>query len=677
MPLMPEKPRTSFALLRNPLLWLAIGLVLRLAYLMEQQAVSPLFYQPLLDEQEMADTARRLLAGFGFGHEPLFKAPLYPLYLAGVIWVSGAGYFFLARLVQHLLGGLLILMAWDTARRCAPGERGRAAGAFAAAALALYGPLIRLEDLLILDFFTVFLQSAMLWALVRMTMARRPDREFRWAALAGLAAAASWLNRPTLTPLLPFIALWIAVLRNGLRGRNRRGGLYGRLSCAVMFLAFPLLAMLTVYQRNASIGGEAMLLPWQGGYNFYHANGARANGRYYLQEDYSLARTGNPTRELAEAGYKQAVVRGDTAMDHDQYFHAIDRYWMSLAAKEIKTAPARWAGLMGKKLLYLASAREIFNIEVYDVQRRLSWVLCGLPLSFGVLWPLALASLAVVALTPTARRRRVLSLMWLYLIVLGGAIALYYVSGRLRMPLIFPAAILGGSSIAGIIGPMRPMRPLRLIIFLLLLAGGFAMSWGDWWGVRSENLDHLEYARLSNATWKSGEYANALNYAEACERARPGHPTAAMLRGQALYSLGRISDAATAFEESTRRLPGDPIAPFNLGIIAYYDRPDPRRAAAMFDEALRRQKDYDSAAFMATLAHLRLGEKDRARALLGPWLAHIDQKSPLRLLIAATAFYRLDNKPEAAIATTKLIEQTAGAEGMKRLAGELKILGSQ
>src|SRR5262245_40460505 len=102
---------------RNPFLqpglWILLGLLLRVAYLHEQQTHSVLFYQPLLDEEEVADSARRLLAGEGFGHEPLFKAPFYPIYLAATMVVAGDGWFFLARLIQHLLGATLILFAWD------------------------------------------------------------------------------------------------------------------------------------------------------------------------------------------------------------------------------------------------------------------------------------------------------------------------------------------------------------------------------------------------------------------------------------------------------------------------------------------------------------------------------------------------------------------------------------
>lgn len=673
----------------NPLPWVILaGLVLRLAYLAEQQAGSVLFYQPLLDEQEMAGAARQLLAGGGFGHEPLFKAPLYPVYLAGVMALAGEGWFFLARLVQHLLGAGLVLLAYDAARRChgAPGSaRARLAGWLAAAALAFYGPLLRLEDSLILDFFAVFLQSAMLWALVRLRTCARPARETRWAALAGALAALSWLNRPTLTPVLPFLALWIAGRPAGGLWKSGTHSLRWRrrLACAGLFLAFPILAMALVYWRNAKVGGEGMVLPWQGGYSFYYANAARANGKYYLQESYALARTGNPTRELAESGWRQAVAQGQTpAAAAGGMFHAIDRYWQSRALGEMRQDPARWLGLMTRKLVYLATTREIFNFEVYEVQRQLSGILGWLPVSFGMLWPLALASVVMAGARP--RRRRALGgLVWLYGGLLGGAIALYYVSGRLRMPLVFPAALLAGGALADFVLGKEPegwkgpqgLKGRNIAAVFVMLIVGCAMSYGDWWGVRSENLRHIEYARLSNAAWRAGENQKALDYAAACERESPGYPSAALLRGQALYSLNKIDDAAGAFNESLTRQPQDPVAAYNLGIIAYYDRPDAARAAGFFAEALRRQPAYHQAAWMGALAELRLQHADRARVLLRPYLSEGgDGRLPQMMLTAEVALYLMEKNAGGARHARAQIEKFYGADGLKALDNELKLI---
>src|SRR5438046_623208 len=61
---------------------LILAVCVRLIYLGEMGATSVLFYQPLLDEQELTNTARELISHHSFGAEPFFKAPLYPVVLA-------------------------------------------------------------------------------------------------------------------------------------------------------------------------------------------------------------------------------------------------------------------------------------------------------------------------------------------------------------------------------------------------------------------------------------------------------------------------------------------------------------------------------------------------------------------------------------------------------------------
>ncbi len=658
---------------------MGLGLILRLAYLAEQQNTSVLFYQLFLDEQEMAVAAKRLLAGEGLGKEPLFKAPLYPFYLAGMMAVAGERWLWLARAVQHLLGAFLILIAYDTARRMTSSPKaksGRLAGMLAAVIVAGYGPLIRLEHTLVLDFLTVFLQSAMLWAMVRSKTSAHPKNGWKWVLLAGICAMLAWLNRPTILLTLPFLVVWVLGWNwRGWRVQFNRVSSRRRLVWAMLFSVFPLLAMGGVYWRNHAVGGEGMVLPWQGGYNFYHANKQGANGRYLLQETFSLTQRGNPTRELAEAGYEEAVRDGTVPPAETGRFRAINAYWFNRAIGEIKADPSAWAALMGRKLLYLASAREIFNFEDYDVQKRLSGILRWLPLNFGHVWPLALASVALVAMLPRGRRQ-LAGLMWGYLFFLGGAVALYFTSGRLRMPLAFPAIVLAASGVAVAVTRLRANRTLcRAAVALALLILGAWMSWGDWWGVRSENLRHIEFARLSNAAWHSGQPDKALNYADASRAEKPDYPTLSLLRGQALYGLGKTNEAVLAFSESMTRLPTDPVAPYNLGIIHYYQLHQPAKAAGFFEEAIRRQPQYHSAYWMSCLAHLRLGQTVAAARRLSSYLPVDPARSPQTLCIADVALNLARNEKTKADQLIAQLRQAGREEVIRELVIELELLG--
>ena len=677
-------------LYHRPVFWFLAALLVRLPYLIEQASTSPLFNQLLLDEAELADTARAILNGWGFGPEPLFKAPLYPVFLAGVMWITSGAWLWAVRLIQHVCGALLAVMAFDVARRLTSGpgqRRGQWAGMLAAGAVVFCGPLIRLENQILLDFLAVFLQSAMLWALVRMRTTPRVGRATRWATLAGLLAMLSWLNRPTIMPVLPFLVWWAASplrrsfpsLLHPINWKIPRAVL-----CAALFLLPPAAGMYAVGIRNMRIERKFVIMPWQGGYNFYQANRIGTSGRYLKQEGFSLAPSGNPTREIMVRGFLDARDRGEWPRAKASDGRETNAYWYDRAKKEIRRAPLKWLGLMSRKILYLFSEREIFNIEDYHFQKSLSTVLQCAPVGFGFMWPFALASLAALRFVPRGRRR-LHALMWLYFVLLGGAIALFYTSGRFRMPLVFPAVVLGASGLALFMEKVKTTRILKTtgLLYGMLLVCGVTMSWTDWWGVRSENVRQFECARLSNAYWRSGNPEKALEYAERCERESPGYPSAPLLRGQALYSLGRYEEAEREFRQSERALPEDPIAPYNLGILCYYHFNRPEEAAACFEESLKRQPEYHRARWMAARANVRLGGTDKARKLLesqmtasGPRLLENNRLVLSEdLMISYVVLCLREGNASAAQNTAKELAAHFGDAGLKRLNAELKILG--
>ena len=115
--------------------------------------------------------------------------------------------------------------------------------------------------------------------------------------------------------------------------------------------------MSTVYLRNARVGNEAMLLPWQGGYAFYHANRPGVTGRYFKQDRFSLSDSGNPTHSLMIDGYQAAVDRKETAPPKDNgFYHAVNRYWFDKTKTLLRADLPWWLGHMARKGFYLVSA---------------------------------------------------------------------------------------------------------------------------------------------------------------------------------------------------------------------------------------------------------------------------------------------------------------------------------
>jgi tetratricopeptide (TPR) repeat protein len=660
--------RSPLGWLGHPGFWFGVAFVVRLAYL-SSSADSVLFSIQLLDERETAETARGLLRGEGFGAEPLFKAPLYSMIVAATMAVTGDLWYWALRLVQHALGALLVVLGFDVARRLAgPGTRGQLAGALTAAFLTLHAPLVRLENRLVLDFFSVFWQSALLWALV-CGMSAGARVRMRWILGAGAFAALAWLTRPTLTPVLPLLAVWVG-------WGGWRPGRAGRLVHAALFLALPLAAMGLVGLRNATAGGEWRVLPWQGGYNFYHANAPGMSGRYLVQARWAYDAAGNPTRRHALDEFAGAVARGEVSEPAaNARFGAVDAWWFGRARTAIAADPAAWLGLMARKALYLVSDREIYNFEDYTVQRELSLFLRLLPGRFGVVWPWALASLAMAGLLSRGRRRA-LVLVWGTAVATAGAIGLYYTSGRMRMPLVFPAAVLAGAGLAvlALHVAARGVRGPRALAFGGLVLIGAAMSWGDWWGVRSENVRHGEYLRLSNAAFFARRYDEALDFARRAEAERPGLAQAIQLRAQASYGLGDLAGALEGFREAANAQPADPVAPMNIGVILLHDLGRAEQALPHFEEALRRDARYRASAWHAAFARLRLGDAAGAAALLAPDLPPRPD-APARLLKSAAALACAQGDTAAARSLARQLETNHGIVAGKELDAEMQLLG--
>ncbi len=598
--------------------WCLLAFVLRFFYLIEQSHQSVLFSQQTLDEWELTQSAERILNGDGYGNEPLFKAPLYPLFLAVCMKCGGESWFWLARFLQHLGGVALVWLAFDTARRLMPGgEKHRAlAGAVAAALITFYPPLIRLENRLVMDFFVTLLQSAMMWALLRELIEPRKFSSGHWLILAGLFAGLSWLTRPTITPVLPLLALLTAYL-GPVETHHVR---LSRLKRFTAFLLVPLLMMGGVVVRNAVVGGEAMLLPWQGGYNLYHANRPEASGRYYVQDGYASADSGNPTRDLMLQGFHQAVRAGEIlSPDEGQVAGAVNDYWMAKAKGVILENPVSWLGKMIQKGIYLTSAREIFNFEAFEIHKSASAILRWIPLGFGILWPFACLSLQI-SWKGDSSRKKGFWLIWGYLVLMGGAIAMVYTSGRLRMPLVFPVVLLASLSLTLLSEWCRDRSVFtpRAKVFgaLLLFAGGVGMSWGDWWGVRSEVVAHYDFARMSDAAWRQNRFEEALGFAEKAEERSPEYLPLPLLKAQALYGLQRVDEAEEEFRNALDLMPQDPTPAYNLGMIQYYERKDPERALPYFRSALQRNPLAQDPWLYMSMCHIRLGEMRQADAYL-------------------------------------------------------------
>lgn len=141
---------------------------------------------------------------------PAKRAPLYPLFLAGLTALVGPSLELIA-LAQHLLGLATILLAYLLGALAF----NRVVGLISAAWLAVNGSLLAMEHTIISE---ALLTPLLLASLLLLFRGLRGGR-LRTAALAGVALGLCALTRPTVQPVLALAALALLLSRRPWRFR--------------------------------------------------------------------------------------------------------------------------------------------------------------------------------------------------------------------------------------------------------------------------------------------------------------------------------------------------------------------------------------------------------------------------------------------------------------------------
>jgi 4-amino-4-deoxy-L-arabinose transferase-like glycosyltransferase len=306
--------------------WLAVavGIAARLAFALGYWVDKPLTH----DEREYLLLARNVAEGRGFVHlqpdgtpapgEHFGRAPVYPVLLTAVIRVTGAPptadvqLLRAIRIVQAVLGGVLVwLVAWLAGRAAGP-EAARAGGWLAA----VYPPLVWTPAYVWSE--TLFSVLALATAAVLTLERRRSGLYLAAGALAGLAV----LTRPAMLFFLPLAALWLAWTREW------RGAVLLSLACALVIMPWTI--------RNTREYGRFVLVASEGGITFWTGNHPSAVGEGDLAANPQLKRE-NVALRARHAGLTP---------------EELEPIYYREARRFIRRQPVAWAGLMARKAFY-------------------------------------------------------------------------------------------------------------------------------------------------------------------------------------------------------------------------------------------------------------------------------------------------------------------------------------
>ncbi len=481
---------------------------------------TPFFLHLHTDALDYHDWAKRIAAGDWLSRaEPVFYlGPAYPYFLALLHALVGPSVLAAAG-VQIGLSTASVGMVNALGRRLFDPGVGKVAALLAAT----YAMYVFYAGLLLAETLIVFLNLAMLCALVAGT----ERGSLRWLFASGLCLGLSAQARGSILVFAAFASLAILLSARARGPRAWRKPLFAYSAALALALA-PSLA------HNLWIGGDPVLLTSNAGANFYIGNNADADGIY-----------------MHPARYEGRVL-GLSAGDQNLNFPEVARlelgreslrpsevsaFWMREAWRQIAADPGRWLGLLGTKLRYLVNAYEVPNNRNLYFARRFSRLL-DLPLtSFGAIFPFAAVGLALALRSG----RRTLPLYG-YVLSLVFALLAFFVNDRYRMALTPVLLVFAALAIVEITRSLRARRFALPLVCALALAVLYPITYSDVDRISFQS----DFANLGIAYQSQGDLPGAIEQYDAALAIAPGFYPVWSLKGQVLAELGRRDEAEAA-----------------------------------------------------------------------------------------------------------------------------------
>jgi Flp pilus assembly protein TadD len=528
--------------------WLAAeAAILAAAAAVKAVAIAQLGGHPLLqpagglDSEWYVALAARVAAGdwalaSAFEGAAFPVSPLYVYVLAAVLGPSG-GSLLAARVVQAGLGVLAVALVVRSAR----GWFGEAAGLIAGALVVGAGVITFHEIVLLQSALDPVLMAGLALLLGR---AIRGDAWTAWAGTGGLAALFA-LNRPN--ALLVAAGIGIALAVRLLLARRRRETL-----ALAAFAGALVVVLAPAALRNLAVTGRLTLVSSHGGLNFYIGNRAGADGTYEAPPGItpSIAGQTHDARIVAEAALGRPLADPEVS----GYFSGLGLAW-------IRDHPGDAAALFARKLWLVAHRTELpLNYSYAYYERDEPTVLRWLPIGAWCLVPLGMAGLAA---RPREGVGRPAYLAWGALIpVYAISVAVFFVAGRYRLPILVPLAITSAGGLTALAGALRDRRWRDAAI---PLAPGGVAAMLTLWPLPLDDGRLEERVAMASALATAGRTTEAVARAAAIAREHPEPGTVHYRVALALQAHGDLPRAEAEVRRALHIDPRQPEAHATLG----------------------------------------------------------------------------------------------------------------
>jgi tetratricopeptide (TPR) repeat protein len=404
---------------------------------------------------------------------------------------------------------------------------------------------------------------------------------------------------------------------------------YGMLGVIVIILPVTI--------RNYVVSKEFVPIAWQGGTNFYIGNNPDADGMTAIVPG---------TRKSWWGGFYDAKRLAEDAMGKELENAEIDRYWFTQGLSFIKSKPGKAALLVLRKAYLFFYGFEISNNrDIYFFTRftYLKFLIFEVPLlhfPFGLLLPLALTGCWYAY-----KKRKDLSLMYLFTITYSLSFVLFFVNARFRIPII-PFLI-----ILACFGVITAYENLKRKKNMLVPIGIFFISciFFNLNFLRVHRVHPgLNYLTIAGVEYEKENYQTAITHLEEALQHMPGYPEALVLLGSSYKKAGDPQKALQYYTEALKNDPAQPEAYFNMGNIyaeagkygeaeklylqaiavdpfaaraynnlgnIYFSRDELQIARGYYNKASTLEPNYTSPLYHAGLVAYKLGNSAQAESL--------------------------------------------------------------
>ena len=428
---MNPEPKRSAAFYRVAVIIGVVGVLLRLAYCFES-GDDPSLHHPIIDSFTYHSYARTIAEGGDPWNGVITRPPLYPYLLGAVYTVFGVN-MTAARVLQAVLGGATCILTCLLGRRLFDDRVAWLAGA----AVALYGPLIFLDQRLQATALVVFCFTL---ALLTATRAAARPVWYNWL-ICGLAVGLAALARPNIALFVPVLVTWTIAAA----ARRRQWRAAAGHTLALLGGCLVVISPITI--RNYAVSRQFVPISCMGGINLHIGNNPQAQRTI-------AARPGPEWERLVRLPNANGKVTQAQA----------DRYYVREVISYATSQPGDFlAGLARKARLCCSSIEVPRNFDIYSHRRYskvlqlLVWRAGSFAFPFGVLAPLA-----VVGMVLSCRGHPIRLLPAGYILACALSVVLFFNASRYRVPIVPAMTLFAAWTVFWLAKQAVTHRPARL-----------------------------------------------------------------------------------------------------------------------------------------------------------------------------------------------------------------------